>query len=61
LFAITFGYGRGFLDLSRIEHRFGLRVALNRIDPSQIRSLDTKTFEDMVVTKPESTVRPQMK
>jgi uncharacterized protein (TIGR04141 family) len=51
LFAITFGHGRGFLDLSRIEHRFGLRVALNRIDPSQIRSLDTKTFEDMVVTK----------
>jgi uncharacterized protein (TIGR04141 family) len=51
LFAITFGHGRGFLDLSRIEHRFGLRVALNRIDPSQIRSLDTKTFEDMVVTR----------
>jgi uncharacterized protein (TIGR04141 family) len=50
-FAITFGYGRGFLDLSRIEHRFGLRVALNRIDPSAIRSLDTKTFEDMVVSK----------
>lgn len=50
-FAFTFGYGRGFLDLSKVEHRFGLRVALNRIDPSQIRSLDTKTFEDMVVTK----------
>lgn len=50
-FAITFGYGRGLLDLSRIEHRFGLRVALNRIDPSAIRSLDTKTFEDMVVSK----------
>ncbi len=51
LFAFTFGYGRSFLDLSKVEHRFGLRVALNRIDPSQIRSLDTKTFEDMVVTK----------
>lgn len=50
-FAITFGYGRGFLDPSKIEHQFGLRVALNRIDPSQIRSLDTKTFEDMVVTR----------
>jgi uncharacterized protein (TIGR04141 family) len=50
-FAITFGFGRSLLDLSRIEPRFGLRVALNRIDPSQIRSLDTKTFEDMVVTK----------
>lgn len=50
-FALTFGYGRGLLDMSKIEHQFGLRVALNRIDPKQIRSLDTKTFEDMVVTR----------
>lgn len=50
-FALTFGYGRGLLDMSKIEHRFGLRVALNLLDPSKIRSLDTKTFEDMVVTK----------
>jgi uncharacterized protein (TIGR04141 family) len=56
-FAITFGYGRGLLDLSKIEHRFGLRVALNRIDPGQIRSLDTKTFEDLVVTKNTQTSR----
>jgi uncharacterized protein (TIGR04141 family) len=50
-FAITFGYGRSFLNPAKVEHRFGLRVALNRMDPSQIRSLDTKTFEDMVVTR----------
>lgn len=50
-FAFTFGYGRSFLDLSKVEHQFGLKVALNRIDPRHIRSLDTKTFEDMVVTK----------
>lgn len=50
VFAFTFGYGRALLDLSRIEHQFGLRVALNRIDPRQIRSIDTKTFEDMVLT-----------
>lgn len=49
-FALTFGYGRSLLDLSRIEYQFGLRVALNRIDPRQIRSLDTKTFEDLVVS-----------
>ncbi|SDZ15866.1 DUF6119 family protein [Herbiconiux ginsengi] len=49
--AFTFGYGRSFLDPAKIEHQFGLRVALNRIDASQIRSLDTKTFEDMVVTR----------
>jgi len=50
VFALTFGYGRSLLDLSKIEHQFGLRVALNRIDPRQIRSLDKKTFEDIVVT-----------
>jgi uncharacterized protein (TIGR04141 family) len=50
-FAITFGYGKSFLDPSKIERQFGLRVALNRIDPTQLRSMDTKTFEDMVVTK----------
>lgn len=50
LFALTFGYGRSLLDLSKIEYQFGLRVALNRIDPRQIRSLDTKTFEDLVVS-----------
>ena len=31
-FAITFGYGRSLLDLSKIEYQFGLRVALNSID-----------------------------
>ena len=50
-FGVTFGYGRSLLDQSKIEHRFGLRVALNRIDPRQIRSLDTKTFEDLVVSR----------
>ena len=44
-FALTFGYGRGLLDMSKIERQFGLRVALNRIDPAQLRSMDTKTFE----------------
>lgn len=50
IFALTFGYGRSMLDLSKIEYQFGLRVALNRIDPKQIRSLDKKTFEDLVVS-----------
>lgn len=50
IFAFTFGFGRSLLDLSRIEQRFGLKVALNRMNPSQLRSLDTKAFEDLVVT-----------
>lgn len=50
IFAVTFGFGRSLLNLSNIEYQFGLRVALNLIDPAHIRSLDTKTFEDLVVT-----------
>jgi uncharacterized protein (TIGR04141 family) len=50
-YAFTFGYGRGLLNPRKIVPQFGLRVALNRIDPRQIRSLDTKTFEDMVVSR----------
>ncbi|WP_418058730.1 DUF6119 family protein [Pimelobacter simplex] len=50
IFALTFGYGRSLLDLSKIEFGFGLKAALNVVDPAQLRSLDTKTFDDMVVT-----------
>lgn len=28
IFALTFGYGRSLLDLSRIEYQFGFRVLL---------------------------------
>lgn len=56
-FALTFGYGRSFLDQSKIRRQFGLRVALNAIDPAQMRSLDTKTFEDMVVSRNIQTSR----
>ncbi len=54
-FALSFGFGRNLLDPSKVERRFGLKVALNRIDAQQIRSLDTKTFEDMVVSKSTQT------
>lgn len=50
LFAVTFGYGRSLLDMSKIEFQFGLRVALNLVDAGHLRSLDTKTFDDIVVS-----------
>ena len=56
-FALTFGYGRSFLDQAKIERRFGLKVALNLIDEKQIRSLDTKVFDEMVVSKNTQTSR----
>jgi len=45
LFAVTFGYGRHFLRAGSWVESFGLRVALNSIDPSTIRSLERKTFD----------------
>lgn len=50
MFALTFGYGRSMLDLARIEPQFGLRVVLNSVDANQLRSIDTKTFDDVVVS-----------
>ena len=48
--AITFGYGRSLLREEDIERNFGLKVALSVIDPQKIKSVNTATFEDMVVT-----------
>lgn len=56
-FALTFGYGRSFLNQAKVERRFGLKVALNLIDERQIRSLDTKKFDEMVVSTNTQTSR----
>lgn len=56
-FALTFGYGRSFLNQAKIERRFGLKVVLNLIDERQIRSLDTKKFDEMVVSTNTQTSR----
>lgn len=45
LLALTFGSGRFLLAADCWEERFGLRVALNSIDPDKIRSLDKRTFD----------------
>jgi uncharacterized protein (TIGR04141 family) len=49
LFALTFGYGRALLDPDTYETDFGLRVALNVVDPSQLRSIDVRTMEEMTL------------
>lgn len=49
-FALTFGYGRSLLNMAKVQQGFGIKVALNRIDPRQLRSLETRTFEDIVVS-----------
>jgi uncharacterized protein (TIGR04141 family) len=44
-FALTFGYGAGLLRDEVVEERFGIRVCVNCIDPSSIRSIDKKSFD----------------
>ena len=36
----TFGYGHTILNEEHIEHNFGLKVALNSIDPEKLKSAD---------------------
>ncbi|MFB3917466.1 MAG: DUF6119 family protein [Terriglobales bacterium] len=45
LFALTFGQGRFLMAPDCWEERFGLRVAVNCIDPAKLRSLDKRTFD----------------
>src|SRR4051794_35038783 len=44
LCAVTFGFGRYFLKPDAFEFDFGLKATLNTVDPSKLRSMDTRTF-----------------
>jgi len=44
-FALTFGYGRNLLKPGTYEEDFGLRVTLNAVDPSKIKSIDRITLD----------------
>jgi uncharacterized protein (TIGR04141 family) len=45
-FALTFGTGRYLLDSRAYERDFGLKVALNAVDPDRLRSAQARTFND---------------
>lgn len=45
-FAIPYGYGGTKIDPIRIESRFGLKCALNRMDVDGVKGLDTRTLEE---------------
>lgn len=60
-FGITFGHGRYLIEPNAIDYGFGLRTALNLIDPTKIRSIDLKTYEDLVLsTKRQSSQNSQL-
>ena len=57
IFALCFGYGKNLLDGSSWIRDFGLKVTLNRVNPAKLRSIDTKTYEDLVVSTRKQTSR----
>ena len=48
---ITFGMGHVKLVLSCFENNFGLRVALNEVDPADLRSVDVRTPDSNTVMR----------
>ena len=48
-FALAFGYGRMLLDPEMVVSNFGLRAALNSVNPDELRSIDAKTLEELTV------------
>nr|VFK37045.1 MAG: sporadically distributed protein, TIGR04141 family [Candidatus Kentron sp. SD]VFK43116.1 MAG: sporadically distributed protein, TIGR04141 family [Candidatus Kentron sp. SD] len=51
---LTFGQGRHLVDFARVEVNFGLRTALNLIDPASLRGMDTSSLE-----RPSTNTRQQ--
>ena len=49
-FAICFGYGRNLIDPNVIVERFGMKVALNSIDPENVRTIDIHSLESVPKT-----------
>ena len=48
--ALLFGYGKNLLKEDCIEHDFGLKVALNILDPRKMRSVDVTTIENSLLS-----------
>ena len=57
IFVVTFDYGRSLMSLDCFERDFGLRVALNIIEPTSLRSIDARTFEQLTLTTRSQTSR----
>jgi len=45
VFAVTKGFGFNAIDRNQLERGFGLRVALNEIDPSKIKGIDVRKID----------------
>jgi uncharacterized protein (TIGR04141 family) len=57
IFAFPFGFGRFMLDNEAIVKDFGIKVVLNSVDPSRLRSVDTTTFDELTIHERTQTSR----
>lgn len=51
IWAFTFGHGFTMLNRARLEQDFGLKVALNSVDPAKLRSLQARNIDPATVSK----------
>ena len=56
-FCVAFGMGHLKLEPSSLEQNFGLRVVLNEIDPTQLRSMDIRTPDSNTLVRRSQTSR----
>jgi len=57
LLVLTFGQGRFLLKPDIVEERFGLKVCLNTIDETAIRSIDKRSFDALLTQSRVQTSR----
>jgi uncharacterized protein (TIGR04141 family) len=50
-FAVAFGHGRSLLEPESYEPDFGLKVALNTVNPDRLRSVDIRVLDEMVLSR----------
>lgn len=52
---ISFGYGQALLNKKKTERNFGLKVVINSVDPSNLRSFDSAKLDDnTILTRKQS-------
>lgn len=49
IFAFPFGFGRYMIEEESIVRDFGIKVVLNSVNPSKLRSIDTTTFDELTI------------
>lgn len=57
LWGVTFGLGHMFLNDDAVEPQFGLKTALNIVDPKKLQELGTRVYDDVVVSTSQQVSR----